>query len=265
MARGDEKKGIRWRLWFNLALACFALVIVYYTGRTVRHFVITDPRFTLASADDRTDGLSMEGLVHASRTRVLATFMPDFGRSVFLIPIAERRRRLLAVDWVEDAGIARIWPNRVAVRIRERRPVAFVNLAIPGRPGSRVLLIDGEGVLLEQPSQSHFTFPVLSGISEEESETERRFRVQAFLRLMNALGPLGKNISEVNAAAPENLTVVAQIDDRSVELVLGNRRFLRRVQSFLEHYAEIRRRSGDVRAFDLRLDDRITTAGTREQ
>ena len=79
MARGEEKKGIRWRLWFNLAVSCFALVIVYYTGRTVRHFVVTDSRFTLASADDRTDGLSMEGLVHASRARVLTTFMPDFG------------------------------------------------------------------------------------------------------------------------------------------------------------------------------------------
>lgn len=264
MARGGEKKGIRWRLWLNLALACVALVIVYYTGRTVRHFVVSDPRFTLASTDDRSDGLSMEGLVHASRARVLTTFMPDFGRSVFLMPIAERRRRLLAVDWVEDAAIARIWPNRVAVRIRERRPVAFVNLTIPGRAGSRVLLIDGEGVLLEQPAQSHFTFPVLSGISEEESEAERHYRVQAFLRLMNALGPLGKDISEVNAAAPENLTIVTQIEDRAVELVVGNRRFLRRVQSFLDHYPEIRRRSGDVRAFDLRLDDRIT-AESREQ
>ncbi|MCU1275012.1 MAG: Polypeptide-transport-associated domain protein FtsQ-type [Bryobacterales bacterium] len=264
MARGGEKKGIRWGLWLNLALACVAILIAYYTGRKVRHFVITDPRFTLASADDRNDGLSMEGLVHTSRARVLTSFMPDFGRSVFLIPIAERRRRLLAVDWVEDAAIARIWPNRVAVRIRERRPVAFVNLTIPGRAGSRVLMIDGEGVLLEQPPQSHFTFPVLSGISEQESEAERRYRVQAFLRLMNALGGVGKNISEVNAAAPENLTVVTQIDDRAVELVVGNRHFLRRVQSFLDHYPEIRRRSGDVRAFDLRLDDRIT-AGSREQ
>jgi cell division protein FtsQ len=264
MARGDDKKGIRWRLWFNLALACLALIIVYYTGRTVRHFVVNDSRFTLASVGDRTDGLSMEGLVHASRARVLTTFMPDFGRSVFLMPIDERRRRLLAVDWVEDAAIARIWPNRVAVRIRERRPVAFVNLTIPGIAGSRVLLIDGEGVLLEQPAQSHFTFPVLSGISEEQSETDRRYRVQAFLRLMSALGPLGKDISEVNAAAPENLSVVAQIEDRAVELVVGNRRFLRRVQSFLDHYPEIRRRSGDVRAFDLRLDDRIT-AESRQQ
>jgi cell division protein FtsQ len=264
MGRGEGKKGIRWRLWLNLALACLALGILYYTGRTVRHFVVTDSRFTLASADDRIDGLSMEGLVHASRARVLTTFMPDFGRSVFLMPIAERRRRLLAVDWVEDAAIARIWPNRVAVRIKERRPVAFVNLTIPGRTGSRVLLIDGEGVLLEQPPQSHFTFPVLSGVSEEQGEAERRDRVQAFLRLMNALGPMGKDISEVNAAVPENLTVVIQIEDRAVELVMGNRRFLRRVQGFVDHYPEIRRRSGDVRAFDLRLDDRIT-AGSVDQ
>jgi hydrogenase maturation factor HypF (carbamoyltransferase family) len=81
---------------------------------------------------------------------------------------------------------------------------------------------------------------------------------------MNALGPMGKDISEVNAAAPENLTIVTQIEDRTVELVVGNRRFLRRVQGFVDHYPEIRRRSGDVRAFDLRLDDRIT-AGSGEQ
>ncbi len=142
MARNQESKKIRWRLWLGIISACVVLAVVIYTGRRVRHFVISDPRFTLASPDARGAGLSMEGLAHSSRSRVLATFKDDFGRSVFLVPIAERRRRLLAVDWVEDASIARIWPNRVTVRIKERKPVAFVNLSIPGTRGSRVLLID---------------------------------------------------------------------------------------------------------------------------
>jgi hypothetical protein len=34
------------------------------------------------------------------------------------------------------------------------------------------------------------------------------------------------------------------------------------MQTFLDHYPEIRRQSPNVRAFDLRLDDRIT-AGVR--
>ncbi len=263
MAKSEQSKGIRWRLWLNVALACFALAVVIYTGRKVRRFVATDPRFTLASPDERGLGLSMAGVAHASRSRVLATFNTDFGRSVFLMPISERRRRLLAIDWVEDASIARIWPNQAIVRIRERKPVAFVNLPIAGGRGSRVLLIDAEGVLLDPPASSHFTFPVLSGVTEEQTEAERRHRVQAMLRLLDDLGPPRKDVSEVNAAAPENLVIITRVEGRAIELVMGNQNFARRIQNFMDHYPEIRRRSGNVRAFDLRLDDRIT-AGARE-
>jgi cell division protein FtsQ len=127
-----------------------------------------------------------------------------------------------------------------------------------------VLLIDAEGVLLEQPAQSHFTFPVLSGVTEEQTEPERRQRVEAMKRLLDELGTLGKDVSEVNASAPENLIVVAQIEGRAIELIMGNQNFLGRMQSFLDHYPEIRRQSPNVKAFDLRLDDRIT-AGARGQ
>jgi cell division protein FtsQ len=168
------------------------------------------------------------------------------------------------VDWVEDASIARIWPNRVSVRIKERTPVAFVNVSVPGGRGSRVLLIDAEGVLLEQPAHSHFTFPVLSGVTEEQTESERRQRVQAMLRLLQDLGPLGKDLSEVNAATPENLILVSQVEGRAIQLVMGNQNFSTRMQTFLDHYPEIQRQSPSVKAFDLRLDDRIT-AGAHGQ
>jgi cell division protein FtsQ len=264
MPRTEQNKGIRWRLWLNVALIGVMLIVLLYAGGEIRRFVRSDPRFTLAGPDDRGAGLTMEGVVHASRLRVLSTFAPDFGRSVFQAPIDERRRRLLAIDWVEDASIARIWPNRMAVRIKERKPVAFVNLPSPGGTGSRVLLIDAEGVLLEPPPQSHFAFPVLSGITEEHNEAERRQRVQAMLHLIDDLGPLGKDISEVNAATPENLAIVTQVEGTALELALGNHNFSQRLQNFLEHYPEIRRHSGNARAFDLRLDDRIT-AGTEGQ
>jgi len=170
---------------------------------------------------------------------------------------------LLAVDWVEDASIARIWPNQVAVRIQERKPVAFVNIPVPHGRGARVLLIDADGVLLEPPAQSHFTFPVLAGITEDQTEIERRQRVHTMLRLLDDLGALGKDISEVNATAPENLIIVTRVEGRALELVMGNQNFAARMQNFLDHYPEIQRHSANVRAFDLRLDDRIT-AGKRE-
>jgi hypothetical protein len=58
-----------------------------------------------------------------------------------------------------------------------------------------------------------------------------------------------------------NLKVTVQPDDRVVTLLLGGQRFRRRLENFFHHYADIKRRLPDARAFDLRLEDRITAVG----
>jgi cell division protein FtsQ len=201
---------------------------------------------------DRKDALTIQGLSYASRSKVQRIFAADFDHSVFAVPLAERRRRLLAVDWVEDASVSRVWPDRLVVRITERKPVAFVFFR------SGVLLIDSHGVLLEPPAQAQFAFPVLSGIREDEAEDQRRENVRTFLRVLEELGVLAKDISEVDAYDSDNIRMVAHVDNRAVALTMGDGNFARRYQSFLNHYPEIRKRSPNAKAFDLRLDDRIT-------
>ncbi len=53
--------------------------------------------------------------------------------------LGERRRRLLAVDWVKDASVSRRWPNRVSVNVIERRPVAFAQIAGDWAAGPRAM------------------------------------------------------------------------------------------------------------------------------
>ncbi|MFB3829095.1 MAG: cell division protein FtsQ/DivIB [Bryobacteraceae bacterium] len=252
MAREQPKRRFRWRLYLGVAAAMLACASAAAAGMKVRAFALTGPQFAL-SPEDR-QAITISGLRYASRTRVLHAFSGDWEKSVFAIPLDERRRRLLAVDWVQDASVSRVWPNRIAVRIAERLPVAFVNL-------SRPLLVDAEGVLLEPPAQARFSFPVLSGITEAQGEPERRARVRAMLRLLEDLGNASKDISEVNAAELDNLKVVAQFENIAIELVLGDRNFARRYETFVAHYPEIRKRTPEARRFDLRLDDRIVGAG----
>src|SRR5262249_14510682 len=109
------EKGNRWRVWLWVLCASLAGVSVSGSGNRVRHYVTTDAQFTMSR-----DGLELQGLVYTSRAKVLRIFANDFHRSVFAIPLAERRRRLLAIDWVEEASVSRIWPDRLVVRIRER-------------------------------------------------------------------------------------------------------------------------------------------------
>lgn len=252
MARESKNTAKFWNWRIVAAVVALALATASAAMATlkVRRFISTDPQFTLSP--ENKDALRIEGLRYTPRAQVLHIFSGDVGRSIFLIPLQERRRELLAMNWVEEASVSRLWPDRVVVRLRERTPVAFVSF----RNG--VQLIDAHGVLLQPPAQSAFAFPVLSGIRETDTPEERLERVQAFRRVQQDMGYLAKDLSEVDASDPGNIRVVAQAGSRTVDLILGDADFGRRYQNFLNHYAEIQKRSPDATKFDLRLDDRIT-------
>jgi cell division protein FtsQ len=251
MARELKKSGgIRWRLWLGLALFGLIGAATAMAALKTLAYVLTDPRFALST--DSEEALSVQGLHYADRAKVLNVFAVDLGRSAFSVPLAERRRRLLAIDWVEDASVSRVWPDRLLVRIRERKPVAFVSF--PSGP----MLVDAEGVLIALPPRANFAFPVIDGLREDDAGAQRRAGVNAFLRFERNMGYLANDVSEVDVADPNDIRIVARVENRAVELIVGDGDFAARYQNFVSHYQEIRNESPDAGTFDLRLDDRIT-------
>ena len=256
MARESKKQAsqpasrFNWRVLLGIVAFGAVGVSTAVGGYRVSLYVNSDPQFTLSR--DHKDALTVQGLVYASRSKVQRVFAADFDHSVFSVPLGERRRRLLAIDWVEDASVSRVWPDRLVVRIRERKPVAFVSFR------SGVLLIDAHGVLLEPPAQAQFAFPVLGGVREDQTELQRKEHVRAFLQVQEDMGFLAKDVSEVDTTDTENIRIVSQVDHRVVTLLIGDGNYARRYQNFVNHYSEIRKRSPEAKAFDLRLDDRIT-------
>jgi cell division protein FtsQ len=245
-----KPKRFNWRLLWAITALALVGVSTAMAALKVRRFVVTDPQFTLSRSHK--DALTFEGVRYASRSKMFRVFAPDFDRSIFAVSLGERRRELLALDWVADASVSRVWPDRLLVRIRERQPIAFVS----SRAG--VLLIDAYGVLLDPPPQAQFAFPVLSGVREKDPPEQRRERVRTFLRVQEEMGYLLKDVSEVDAGDPDNIRLVAQVGNRALELLLGDMNFARRYQNFVTHYPEIQKRSPEAKVFDLRLDDRIT-------
>jgi len=255
MARESRKQQpaaprFNWRLLFGLLVLAGVGVSTAVAGYKVSLYVASDPQFTLSR--DRKDSLTLFGLKYAARPKVLRIFATDFDHSIFSVPLAERRRRLLAIDWVEDASVSRIWPDRLVVRIRERKPVAFVSFR------SGPLLIDAQGVLLEPPAQAQFSFPILAGVREDESAEVRHAQVRTFLQVQDEMGYLAKEVSEMDTSDPENIRIVAQVDGRVLTLLLGDANYAQRFQSFLSHYPEVRKGSPLAKVFDLRLDGRFT-------
>jgi cell division protein FtsQ len=243
-------------------------VIAFVWGLfAVEQFVVADKRFTLVGPPEpgiESEHFTIYGVTHAAEKQITDVFLRDFGRSIYLCPIAERRRSLLAIDWVQDATVSRIWPNRIIVRIRERKPVAVAQ--IPGPEGVMVYsLIDADGVMLDPRRSTKLALPVLNGISPSEREEKRRERVKRFLRLQTELGSVMSHVSEIDVSEPDNIRIVYAIDNRALTLMLGNQKFLERLQSFTDNYTEIRKRLGNATVLDLRLKDRITAVAAAEE
>ena len=247
---GFPTRRVAWISLSVLGVLIAAIVVIH----RFEQFLIRDPRFALNGVEPSVDTATLEvsGAAHANRGKIEAVFNDDSGRSVYLLPMNDRRASLRAVDWVKDASIVRIWPNRVIVRVSERTPVAFITLA-----SSRYALIDEDGVILP-PATDRFPVPVLSGVRLSDPPSVRRDRVHRMLRLTRDLGDLASKISEIDVSDPENLKVTQPHDGRVVTLLLGDRNYALRYQNFLRNYSEIKRRLPGAATLDLRLEDRIT-------
>lgn len=256
--------GVRVILRYGLIAigASLALTTCIYASQRFEQFLISDARFFLPGPPDygaESPNLEVSGIHYASRAQILRLFEPDYGRSLYLFPLAARRKALLRVNWVRDASILRMWPNRIEVRIVERRPAAFIKL--PADHIQRWALIDDDGVILDPPLKAAFHLPILAGIDPRESVDKRGARVRRMERMMRELGPFAGQVSEVDVSDLDDLKITQKVDGGAVTLMLGDHNFSPRIQSFLDHYPDIHRRIPQVATFDLRLDDRITAVG----
>lgn len=192
---------------------------------------------------------------HVSQEAIRERFAEDIGRSVFWIPLAERRRAIEEIPWVEAASVQRFLPNRLRVAVAERTPVAYV------RQGSFLWLVDAEGMLLPVPEGAGYDFPVLTGLPESLSQEERRKRVRLYRELIADLDAGGKahsaQLSEVDLSDAEDVRAVVTDTTGTIRLHFGRGRYGEKFETFLEHRHVWQESRQPVRSVDLRYRGQI--------
>ena len=251
-----------WRYAVSIGLLCLLAMSFIFGVHQLERFLISDPRFVLALPADyagESPNLHVEGIQYASRDAILRIFRPDVGLSVFLVPLMDRWKAVTRVQWVKTAGVTRGWPNQITIRITERQPAAF--LQVPAEGMSRWSLIDDEGYILDPPLKSGFDLPVLTGVSSRDELRLRGEKVHRMQRLMDDLGPLKQQVSEVDVADLDNLKIMVKMDDRAVRLMLGDHDYRLRFQTFLDRFEDIRKRTSNTSMIDMRVDKHIYVLG----
>jgi len=230
-------------------------------GLALKTFLGRDSRFRIAGASN----IEATGLTQVSRAEVLPVFGEDIGRNIFFVPLAERRKQLEAIPWVERATVMRLLPDQIRVSLVERQPVAFV------RQGQQIGLVDADGVLLTMPAammaQHHYSFPVVTGVDPSDALTVRRTKMAVYGRLLGELDAnnqhLSEQISEIDLTDPQDARVLLPEQGMDILGHFGDDRFLDRYQRYKAHIAEWRAQYPKLAAVDLRYDSQVVLEMTQ--
>ncbi len=253
------KTYLRVTMWAAVGLA--GAWVVFECGQ----FLLSSPAMALIHPDQ----VGISGAHYTKRASVLEIFALDRGKSILRVPLDQRRSELESIPWVESAVVRRVLPNKIAVSLVERSPVAFL------REGSNMALVDSHGVILDRPLEGNFDFPVVTGIGPDMPLGDRAQRMQlysGFMQQIESISPDAANsISEVDLSDLEDVratvtglsgTVVVATDGGNgaaaqesapVLVHFGNDDFAAKYQNLVQNIAQWRDKAGSIQSVDLRF------------
>ncbi|MDP9267554.1 MAG: FtsQ-type POTRA domain-containing protein [Acidobacteriota bacterium] len=254
--RGPLPKKTANRLKY-LALAALAGGVLFTVGFSLYRYGAHSWRFRVESGAN----IELSGNQNVSRAQVMEVMGADIGRNVFFVPLDERKKQLEQIPWVEAATVMRLLPDRLRVQVKERTPVAFVQL------GSKIVLIDAGGVLMELPAgsakaaASKYSFPVIVGTADSEPLSTRAARMKLYNALVRELDWNGSNyskdLSEIELSDPDDVKITVADPAGAVVLHLGSGNFMDRYKTYIAHAAEWRVQYQRLESVDLRFDRQV--------
>ncbi|HEX3600977.1 MAG TPA: FtsQ-type POTRA domain-containing protein [Lacipirellulaceae bacterium] len=237
----------RYRTIFNVVLITAGCGVVAYVAG---NFLLHSPKVLLLKPEQ----VEVNGNHIVSREAVLAPFYKDRGHSVLRIPLDARRTDVEKISWVQSASVQRILPNRIRIDISERSPIAFV------RNGGEIGLIDEFGKILDRSHGEDFHFPIVTGLTDSMSDSDRQKRMQTFQEFLKdadlVRSASSDHISEVDLGNPHDLRVVmAGIPGvnatQAITIHFGSGEFTGKYRMLVENFAQWQSNAGCVQSVDL--------------
>jgi cell division protein FtsQ len=187
-----------------------------------------------------------EGRVRLRSDRLEASLGPVIGQNIFQIDLKKRVERISAQPGVKEASIRRALPDRIIVKVRERRPAVL----LVRRSGA--VLVDEEGVVLEPASLSSDLSPDLPRLLGEGAQDPEA--IQQGLSLAEFLereGLSGPRVIEVGRGGD------LVLEWEGVRIHWGWGDYPEKWRYFQRAAEDLKRRKESYREADLRFDRQV--------
>lgn len=198
---------------------------------------------TTASAGFAVERIDVAGNLETSPIDVVERLGLDGGTSVITMDVDSAREAILALPWVADARVRKIYPDVVDVKLSERRAFAI------WQHGRELSLIEQNGGVIGPFRNDKFsTLPLFVGLGADTHAAE-------FATLLDGWPELKRRIRASIRVADRRWDVrlkngiTVSLPEKNAGAALAKLQRIQSEQALLER---------DIETVDLRLDDRIT-------
>jgi len=197
----------------------------------------------LSAMDRQVMAIDISGdLVGESQVALERSAGQWIGRSFFATDLSDVKEKLERRPWVESAAVKRVWPDRLAIEVREKKPLAYWS---DGR------LVSRSGEVFNPPNpEVAGKLPMLSGPDERVMEVIRMAQTMSGTLAEYDLGFAGLSLEQRGAWT---LTL-----SNGIEVVLGRDQVNERFDRFVTVYQErLVSRASEVKRVDARYSNGV--------
>ncbi|MBX6327250.1 MAG: FtsQ-type POTRA domain-containing protein [Pseudolabrys sp.] len=187
--------------------------------------------------------IALSGEHEVSRAEILSRAGITDRTSLLFLDAGRARTRLLANPWIADAAVLKLYPNRLRIEIRERKPFAL------WQDKGRVLLIAADGTVLTPSAPARYlALPLVVGEGAAQA-------AEALLAMLARYPVIAREVRASVLVAERRWTLYLK---NGIEVLLPESEPEHALKTLVDLDRSRKLLSRDIVNVDLRLPDRVS-------
>lgn len=235
---GWLKKSIR------VALSLLFLTLFLFLGYHLYCLLTEDPFFQLKEVE-------LQGCKKIKEDTLRSLLEIEGRPNLFTLPLREMCKKISTHPWVEEVRARKIFPNKVLIEIKERKPIAILQL-------DGLYYIDPKGVIFSPVGkEDEYNFPFFTGLTKSMMEKDPEKSKELLLKAIELvkvieqerLPPL-ERISEIHLGKIFGIECFTQAE--GIKIQMGWDQFGEKVKRVSMVWRDLQRRGVSVTSIDCR-------------
>lgn len=248
-----QRKKVNYRAVFHRALkigvTLFSAVLIVAGGFFFVQFMIASDLF-------RINQVEVAGNTRLSKDQIVALSDIEYGVNTFNLDLDMIGHKIEENPWIEEARVQRIFPRKVLVTLKERTPVAIINLGY-------LYYLDNQGEIFKVlDGRDNLDFPIITGFDYEKAQGHDPEYVKKLQIIVALIDELKKHdvvgltqVSEIHHGKDGGLTMFTL--NGGVEIKLGWNGFAAKIDRLERIYSKLQPKLNLLDYIDLNVDEKV--------